>query len=336
MADDMNKRPSAHDKRLRFREILDRKELSVMPGGFSPAFARLAEMAGFESFFVAGSQMSAFLLGVPDNGILGLRDVVDHTRHVAACTDIPIFVDTDTGYGNAVNVHYAVQECINAGVAGMQLEDQEAPKKSSTSAGRRCISMDEAIGKYRAARAARDAIDPSFVICARCDVLGAEGGSFEEAIRRSVAYVKDGGADFVWLNSVESLDQLKKACQLIPAPVLTIWGGPQPAPTLDEYRCTGLRIALYPTIAASAGLQAAWQLMADLKARGTVALEDWAASVKSSRYGRAELGKVVRGETILQVEKNCLPPEAQRDYAGTWGHETFLGYEGGVAPEDKK
>src|SRR5579862_9942402 len=91
-------------KRRKFREILQRPRLTVMPGGFSPLYARLAEEAGFQCFFLAGSQLSAFLYGVPDNGIIGLRDLVDHARHMAARCDIPIMVDGDTGYGNAVNV----------------------------------------------------------------------------------------------------------------------------------------------------------------------------------------------------------------------------------------
>ncbi len=104
-----NVEPTAHDKRVRFRELLHRDELTVMPGGFSPLYARMAEAIGFESYFIAGSQMSAFLFGVPDTGIMGLRDIVDHARHVAARTTIPIFLDADTGFGNAVNVHFAVQ-----------------------------------------------------------------------------------------------------------------------------------------------------------------------------------------------------------------------------------
>lgn len=91
------RRLSATEKRKKFRELLARKSITVMPGGFSPVYARIAELSGFESFFIAGSQVSAFLLGVPDNGIMGLRDVVDHARHVASATNIPIFVDTDTG-----------------------------------------------------------------------------------------------------------------------------------------------------------------------------------------------------------------------------------------------
>src|SRR5262249_35713871 len=159
-----------------------------------------------------------YLLGVPDAGILGLRDIVDHARHLAARTAIPIFVDLDTGFGNAVNVHFSVQQCVRCGVAGVSLEDQEAPKKSATAAGRRCISRHEAVGKLRAAGAARDARDESFVICARCDALGAEGGTFEAALERSIAYVREGGADFVWLNSVETRDQIRRACAEIPAP----------------------------------------------------------------------------------------------------------------------
>ena len=100
---------TVQQKRAAFRELLRRQSLTVMPGGFSPLYARLAEEAGFESFFLAGSQLSAFLYGLPDNGIIGLRELVDHARHMAARTNIPIFIDADTGFGNAVNVHFTVQ-----------------------------------------------------------------------------------------------------------------------------------------------------------------------------------------------------------------------------------
>jgi len=309
-------------KRRRFRELLARKRLTVMPGGFSPLYARLAQAAGFECFFLAGSQLSAYLYGLPDSGILGMRDLVDHARHMAARCDIPIFIDADTGFGNAVNVHFTVQECVRSGVAGLQIEDQEAPKKSGTSAGRRCISLAEAVGKYRAAVAARNEIDPEFVICARCDVLGAEGGSFTEALERCVAYAQEGGVDLVWLNSVQTREQLRRACSEIPAPVLTIWGGAESTPTLEEYEELGLRIVLYPTMTSNAGLEAAWQLLNELRHQGNGALAQWSAGLDRSPWGRVDRRALLGSSKIRELEERFLPQAAQRDYATTWGHRT--------------
>ena len=309
-----------HQKRVRFRELLRRDELTVMPGGYSPIHARMAEEIGFESFFIAGSQMSAFLFGVPDTGIMGLRDVVDHARHVAARTTIPIFLDADTGFGNAVNVHFAVQECVRSGVAGLQIEDQEAPKKSGTSAGRRCIGRDEAVGKIQAAVAARDEIDAAFVICARCDLIGAEGSDFDEALARSIAYVTDGGADFVWLNSVETRDQVARAAAEIPAPLLVLWGGGEPAPTLAEWQDLGISVALYPVIAAKAGLEASWHVLNDLKERGTPALDDWNAACAASPWGRADARMLTGSDEVREIEDEFLTDEDRRDYGSTWGH----------------
>lgn len=309
-------------KRKAFRKILKRKSLTVMPGGFSPLYAQLAKQAGFECFFLAGSQLSAFLYGLPDNGIIGLRDLVDHARHMAMRADIPVLVDTDTGYGNAVNVHFTVQEVVHSGVAAMQIEDQEAPKKSGTLAGRRCISIEEAVGKYQAAVAARNEIDPEFVICARCDALGAEGESFKDALKRCIAYAEKGGVDLVWLNSVQTREHLRIACREIPVPVLTVWGGAEATPTLAEYEDMGLRIILYPTMTANAGLEAAWQLLNELRDKGNGALAEWSEAVSRSRWGRTNRRKMLPYETIREVEDRYLPKEKQRDYDATWGHRT--------------
>jgi 2-methylisocitrate lyase-like PEP mutase family enzyme len=305
--------------RQRLREILSRPSLTVMPGGFSPLYARMAEVVGFECFFLAGSQTSAFLYGVPDMGIVGLRDMVDHARHVQARTSIPVLVDADTGYGNATNVFYAVQEFVRAGVAGLQIEDQEAPKKSATLAGRRVIPRDEAVGKIKAAVAARNALDPEFVVCARCDSIGAEGEGFEQAVERGVAYVQDGGADFVWLNSVQTREQLEQACQRIPAPVMVIWGS-RPGPEPSELEQLGARIALYPVFAATVGAQATWQVLNDFKQRGPSALEDWTRQAQSSPWGLANLGELVGAPRVRELEEQFLPDRLQRDYVTTFGH----------------
>jgi 2-methylisocitrate lyase-like PEP mutase family enzyme len=309
---------------VRFRELLQRPEILVMPGGCSPVLAKMAETAGFDAYFIAGSQVSAFLYGVPDVGIIGLRDMVDHARHVAARCTIPIMVDADTGYGNAVSVHFAVQEFVRSGIAAINLEDQEAPKKSGTVAGRRCISKAEALGKIQAAVAAKNEIDPDFVICARCDVIGSEGGSFEDALDRSIAYVEQGGADFIWLNNVENRDQLREACARIPAPVLPLWGGPPPAPNIEELAELGARIALYPTIAASAAFQAAWEILNDLKRRGTVAMADMANRYRANPWGPAILADLTNAALVRELEEQFIPAELQRDYDYTFGHSPVL------------
>src|SRR6187549_791434 len=183
----------------RFGALLKRRELLVMSGGFSPLHARMSEVLGYEAFFMSGSQVCAYIYGYPDVGLLGLSEMADAVRRLTAACNIPIFADADTGYGNAVNVYHTVQAYIRAGAAGLHIEDQEAPKKSGTLAGRRLVSVDEAIGKYRAAMAAKKDLDQNFVVCARCDAIGSEGGDFKTAVQRGIAYVKEAGVDAVWM-----------------------------------------------------------------------------------------------------------------------------------------
>ena len=209
---------------------------------------------------------------------------------------------------------------MRAGAAALQIEDQESPKKSGTSAGRACISRAEAVGKYRAAIDARNAIDSEFVIVARCDALGAAGENFDSALARCIAYVEEGGADAVWLNSAQTHEQLEIACRRIPAPVITIWGGGGVPPTAPEYQSLGVKVVLYPDIAAAAGMQAAWRVLHDFKARGADALTDWAAWVTASPYGAADLKSLIGSGHVRELEEMFIPAESQRDYETTWGH----------------
>lgn len=304
------------------RAILGRDDLTVMPGGCSALYAMIAERAGFEAFFVAGSQVSAFLYGVPDVGLIGMRDMSTHAAQIARASRIPLLVDGDTGYGNAVGVHYAVEEFIASGAAGVQFEDQEAPKKSGTGSGRRVISTAEAVGKYRAAVAARDALDADFVICARTDAIGAEGSSFSDALARCRAYVEDGGVDFVWLNSPESLEQIEEACASIPAPVMSTWARPGPTPSLETFDDLGLRILMVPTIASSAGAAASWRVLHDLRQRGTGALDDQRAWAAEGGWSYLMLGEVLGAPGVRALEEQYLPDDSRRDYDSTSGSMT--------------
>src|ERR1041384_2844210 len=114
----------------KLRALLSRRELLIMSGGFSPLHARMSEVLGYEAFFMSGSQVAAFVYGYPDVGLIGLSEMVDNVRRITNVTDIPVFADADTGYGNAVNVYYTVQAYIRAGAAGLHTQDQGARKKS--------------------------------------------------------------------------------------------------------------------------------------------------------------------------------------------------------------
>jgi 2-methylisocitrate lyase-like PEP mutase family enzyme len=307
----------------RFRELLKRPELLVMPGGFSPLHARMSEALGYEAFFMAGSQIAAYLYGQPDVGLIGLGEMVEAARRLAAGSNIAIFADADTGYGNAVNVYYTVQQYIRVGAAGLHIEDQEAPKKSGTFAGRRCISVEEAIGKYKAAVAAKNELDPDFVIVARCDSIGSEHGSFESAMERSVAYVEEAGVDAVWVNTMRSREEIKEACKKIPAPVIAPYYGPPPSPTLEEFKKLGAAAVLFPSLTTAHGLQATWELMHEFKERGPAALEEWNARAQKSKWGVVPRAQEPLLDTnkIRKLEEQFIPESLQRDYDKTFGHK---------------
>lgn len=303
-------------------ESLRRPELLVMSGGFSPLHARMSEVLGYEAFFMSGSQVAAFVYGYPDVGLLGLHEMVEAVRRITNVTSIPVFADADTGYGNAVNVYYTVQAYIRAGAAGLHIEDQEAPKKSGTLAGRRLISVEEAVGKYRAAVAAKKELDPDFVVCARCDSIGAEGGGFEDAVQRGIAYVKEAGVDAVWMNTMTKREEIEEACRRIPAPVIAPYYGPQPSPTFDEFQKLGAAAVLYPSLTTANGMQASWEVLNEFKERGPAVLEEWNNKALASKYGAVPRYRdpLLPSKKITELEENFIPKELQRDYQNTFGH----------------
>jgi 2-methylisocitrate lyase-like PEP mutase family enzyme len=282
----------------------------------------MSEVLGYEAFFMSGSQVAAYVYGYPDVGLLGLSDMVECVRRIANVTEIPVFADADTGYGNAVNVFYTVQAYIRAGAAGLHIEDQEAPKKSGTLAGRRLISVDEAIGKYKAAMAAKKDLNADFVVCARCDSIGSEGGNFEDAIKRGVAYVKEAGVDAVWMNTLTERDQIAEACRRIPAPVIAPYYGPRPSPTFEEFQKLGAAAVLYPSLTTANGLQSTWEILHEFKERGPVVLDEWNKKAQASKYGMVPRTEdpILPAEKIRRLEEDFIPQDLQRDYDKTFGH----------------
>src|SRR5262249_13101576 len=156
-----------------------RPELSVLAGGINPIGAKMAEALGYEAFYMSGGNTSAHQLGWPDSGVR-MRGLVGNARENGLTVEIPGLAEADTGYGDAISTHYTVREYIQAGIAGAHIEDQTFPPKSGPR--RRCVSIQEMVGKLRAAMDAKQAFDPDFVIMARCDLGGVPGASFAEII----------------------------------------------------------------------------------------------------------------------------------------------------------
>ena len=157
----------------RLHALLESGETIVAPGAFDPLAARLVEEAGFPAVYMTGFGTSAALLGRPDVGLLTMTEMVDNARRIADCVDIPLIADADTGYGNPLNVIRTVGAYEAAGVAGIHLEDQVAPKKCGHMEGKLVIPAGEMAQKIRAAVDARTR--PDFVIIARTDARAVEG-----------------------------------------------------------------------------------------------------------------------------------------------------------------
>src|ERR1700676_4151880 len=161
--------PERQRMTTRLKTLFQRPALFVLAGVINPIGAKMAEALGYDAFYMSGGNTSAHQLGWHDSGT-SMRDMVDNARKIVLTVQIPVFADADTGYGDAISTHYTVREYIQAGIAGAHIEDQTFPPKSGPR--RRCISIQEMVGKLRAAMDAKQALDPDFVIMARCDLGG--------------------------------------------------------------------------------------------------------------------------------------------------------------------
>jgi len=224
------------------RHLAERGQL-VMPGVFDALSARIAARAGFEVIFITGYSLSATLLAEPDFGLLTQTEVVNAAQRICSVVDIPVIVDADTGYGNAVNVIRTVQDLIRVGAAGMFLEDQVWPKRCGHMKGKQVISLDEQLRKLRAAIEARK--DQDFYIVARTDSRQALG--LTEAITRGIAF-KEAGADAVFVEAPESKEEMKEIASHIPGPLVAnmLERGVTPLMEPQELKELGFDLIVWP------------------------------------------------------------------------------------------
>jgi 2-methylisocitrate lyase-like PEP mutase family enzyme len=241
------------------RELLSQGELLVKPSAFDALSAKIIEGAGFKVMGISGYAVSVTMLGKPDVGLLTLTEMVALTRHITGVTKIPVICDADTGFGNAINVLRTTEEFILAGAAGFHIEDQVARKRCGHVAGKQLISVEEAMGKIRAADRVRREIDPDFLIIARTDARGAVGGSLDEVIRRGVAYM-EAGADMIFPDGIFTLEELEHCVTEIGAPIhynMSTLGlsSPIPIPHLSRI---GISIVSNPAGVIRASIKAMW------------------------------------------------------------------------------
>lgn len=281
----------------RLRELLATGKIVIAPGAHDALTARLIAAQGFPAVYLSGAATTASA-GIPDIQLFGLEEMVRNARLMTDAVEVPVISDADTGYGNAVNVVRTVREFERAGVAGIHLEDQVAPKRCGHLAGKQLVSTEEMVGKLRAACSARR--DPDFAIIARTDARAVEG--FDGAVERARRY-REAGADVIFPEALESREEFAEFGRRVDAPLfanLTEFGR---TPTLEpaELETLGYRIAIYPASALRVALYAMRAFLADLKEQPG-AQADWLGRMMT----RQELYELIEYPTWEGWEREYL------------------------------
>ncbi len=254
-------------KTTQLRELLKQPGIIVAPGAHNAFAAKIIEQTqGFQAVYMTGSGAAMSLIGEPDVGLLTMTEMVTQARNLVNAVHLPVIADADTGYGNALNVVRTVREFERSGVAAIHLEDQITPKKCGHFEGKQVVSQNEMVGKIKAAVDTRE--DPDFVIIARTDARAVLG--FGEAVQRANAYV-EAGADVIFFEAPQSMEELKTIVQSIRAPLLVNMdeGTKTPLLTVKELEGMGFRIVIFPRSVPSAAAKVIQELMLHLKETGS-------------------------------------------------------------------
>lgn len=243
------------------------REPAVIPGVYDAIGARIAERTGFKMIFQTGYGTSASMLGMPDYGFIGAAETVENARRICgAAPSVPVIVDSDTGYGNALSVWKLVKDLEGSGASGMFLEDQRWPKRCGHMQGKEVISQGEYTEKLGAALDARESRD--FVIISRTDARAAEG--IDAAIERGRQNRKT-GADAVFIEAPRTVAEMRQIGREIGAPLVAnmIEGGITPTSRAETLHKMGFNLVLYPLSVLFASTFAISKILSELKRTGT-------------------------------------------------------------------
>jgi 2-methylisocitrate lyase-like PEP mutase family enzyme len=244
---------------------------------------------------------------MPDAGLTTLTELVDCTRNICRAVNIPVLVDIDTGFGNALNVRRTMDEVIRAGAAGVFLEDQLAPKRCGWVKGKELVSIEEATGKYRAASDMRGELDRDFVIMARTDARTAAGGGFDEVVRRGKAYL-EAGADVLYVEALQSRDEVRQIRKLFPSCPLTV----SIRPLLTDAEMAEFRVCTAWLHIAKVGAIAMYDFLAKYAREGRQVWEDYQGATEAHPLGGFGLFELTGFPQLTELEKKYLPAQAER------------------------
>ncbi len=266
----------------------------VIPGVYDAIGAKIVEKVGFEAMFQTGYGTSATLFGMPDYGFIGSTETVDNARRICRAVSIPVIVDVDTGYGNALTVDKLVRELEVAGASGIFLEDQKWPKRCGHMQGKEVIPKDEYAEKLQAAIDARSNKD--FIIVARTDARAIEG--LDNAIERGLYYKKI-GADVIFIEAPKNIQEMSKIGNAIDAPLVAnmIEGGVTPISSVSKLHKMGFKIILYPLSVLFSNTYASLQILRELKRSGST------VKLKNNMVNFDQFNEIVELSKYKKLEK---------------------------------
>ena len=261
-----------HEINAAFRQRLQKGGAMLMPGAANALAARMIADLGFEALYVSGAGLTNTYLGMPDLGFVSLPEIAQHTATIRNVTDLPLVVDADTGFGNALNVRHTIRTLERAGASAIQLEDQVNPKRCGHFSGKDVVDQ-----------------DPNVMIVARTDARATRG--FDEAIDRAAAFVED-GADITFVEAPQSLEEIRRIPQRlagIPQLVNLVVGGKTPIIDLEELDRMGFGLVLYANVALQGALLGMERALGELKHKGRLD-EDGPVASFATRQGVVQKG----------------------------------------------
>jgi 2-methylisocitrate lyase-like PEP mutase family enzyme len=251
--------------RKQLKSLAEARRGLIVPGAFNALSAKVVEDLGFKAIYITGAGVTNMWFGMPDQGFMGLAEIADHTARIRDAVSVPLIVDADTGFGNALNVRHTVRTLERAGADCIQFEDQVAPKRCGHFSGKEVIATEEAVSKIKAAVDARQ--DQDLLIMARTDAAAVHG--FEAAVERAQKFA-EAGADILFVEAVTSADEIRALPQRLAKPQLMnmVIGGKTPIFNAEDLGKLGYGIVLYANAAlqgAVAGMQKALTVLRDEK-----------------------------------------------------------------------